>query len=484
MGGVQHDNKGLLPSNLEVEQAVLGSLLSDSGLTYWPQVAGLLAPDHFAEPVHSRIFNAIATLCSAGKPATPLTLKSAFEKDETLQEIGGFVYLSRLMSSAVPLLSLRPHAELLRDLSARRVVIEAATKLIEDAGTVTVDETFRPTLANHVEAMQALFENGSTRKTTATLGEASAAMVERVKRIRNGEVDRNAIKTGIAAIDRLTGGLHRGEYVILGGRPSMGKTALACQLTYNVAERGAGVFYASLEMPVALLTPRLVSCRLWTPGTVSVVDYQRILRGAVNEVEMRWIESAAKEMKSWPYIIDDAPGLSAPELEARVQVAKSKLERSGRSLDLVVVDHLHKMRHPNTPSKVNEYTEISSRLAEMAKRLDCPVVALAQLNRGVESRDDKRPQLADLRESGSIEQDADTVMFVYRPAYYLDRKRCSDASKEADRSAEAHEARNELELIVEKQRSGPIGSINLWCDMAANVVRDPNQSSDEMEIAA
>ena len=148
------------PSNIEAEQAVLGSLLSDSGLTNWPQVSGLLAPDHFAEPIHSRIFNAIATLCSAGKSATPLTLKSAFEKDETLQEIGGFVYLARLMASAVPLLSLRPHAELSRDLAARRVVIQAAHKLITDADTVTIDETFRPTLAAHVEAMQALFDNG------------------------------------------------------------------------------------------------------------------------------------------------------------------------------------------------------------------------------------------------------------------------------------------------------------------------------------
>ena len=146
---------------------------------------------------------------------------------------------------------------------------------------------------------------------------------------------------------------------------------------------------------------------------------------------MRWIELAAKEMKSWPIVIDDAPGLSAPELEARVQVAKSRLERNGKSLDLVIVDHLHKMRHPNTPSKVNEYTEISGRLAEMAKRLDCPVVALAQLNRSVESRDDKRPQLSDLRESGSIEQDADTVLFAYRPAYYLERQRFAGAAAES-----------------------------------------------------
>jgi replicative DNA helicase len=472
------------PTNLEAEQAVLGSLLSDTALIYWPQVSGLLTPDHFSDPLHSRIFNAIATLCLAGKPATPLTLKTAFEHDETLKELGGFVYLARLMASAIPMLSLRPHVELLRDLAARRVVIDAATQLITDADNVTVDETFRPVLANHVEAMQALFDNGATRKTTATLGEALTKMVDQTNRTRNGEVDRNAIKTGIAALDRYTGGLHRGEYIILGGRPSMGKTALACQLAYNIAEAGDGVFYASLEMPVHLLTPRLTSCRLWTPGLPSaVVSYQRIIHGNVSDTEMCWIESAAKEMKSWPIVIDDAPGLSAPELEARVQVAKSKMERNGKSLDLVVVDHLHKMRHPGQTSKVNEFTEISSRLAEMAKRLDCPVLALAQLNRGVESRDDKHPQLSDLRESGSIEQDADVVLFTYRPAYYLERQRVGELQADSNRRAELDAVKNKMELLVEKQRSGPIGPINLWCDMAANVVRDPNQF-DEMEQAA
>ena len=332
--------------------------------------------------------------------------------------------------------------------------------------------------------MQRLFDDSTERKTAYTIGEAASATVERIARIRNGEVDRNAIPTGIAAIDRFTGGLHRNEYIVLSGRPSMGKTALGVQLAYNVAEKGGGAFYASLEMPVASLMPRFLSCRLWTPGTVSNVDYQSILRGDVTDQQMRWIESAAKEMKSWPLTIDDAPGLAAPELEARVQVAKSKLERNGRSLDLVVVDHLHKMRHPGAQSKVSEFTEISSRLAEMAKRLDCPVLALAQLNRGVESRDDKRPQLADLRESGSIEQDADVVLFCFRAAYYLERRRCDDPNDEANRRADLDAVSHRLELNIEKQRSGPIGPLELWCDMAANAVRDPADIGEAMELAA
>ena len=264
----------------------------------------------------------------------------------------------------------------------------------------------------------------------------------------------------------------------------MGKTALAVQLAMNVAGAGGGVFYASLEMPTALLMPRLASAKLWTPGTNNCLHYQTILRGDLNPQEWRFVQSAADEMKAWPFIIDDAPGLNAPELEARAQVAKAKFERGGKSLDLVVVDHLHKMRHAGAQSKVTEYTEISSRLAEMAKRLDCPVLALAQLNRGVESRDDKRPQLADLRESGSIEQDADTVMFVYRPSYYLERERHSNPAKEADRMAQAEKAAGKLELIIEKQRSGPIGTVELWCDVAANVVRDIMGFEPRERIAA
>ena len=174
------------PVNIEVEQGLLGTLLSDTSGMLWPQVSGLLKPDHFQEPLHARIFDAIASLATAGKVASAFTLQNAFAKDETLNELGGTGYLARLVASAAPAISLKSHSELLRDLAARRVAIEAATKLITDADTVTIDETFRPTLAAHVEAMQALFDNGSTRKTTATLGEAASAMVERVHRIRNG----------------------------------------------------------------------------------------------------------------------------------------------------------------------------------------------------------------------------------------------------------------------------------------------------------
>jgi replicative DNA helicase len=177
-------------------------------------------------------------------------------------------------------------------------------------------------------------------------------------------------------------------------------------------------------------------------------------------------------MSDWPIIIEDEPGLTAAEIEARARVIDSKLRAKGKSLDLVIVDHIHKCRHPGSQSKVSEYTEISSRLAEAAKRLDCPVVTLAQLNRAVEGRDDKRPSFADLRESGAIEQDADLVAFLYREAYYLERQRHRSVEAEADRIGDLMRCKHKLELIIAKQRSGPIGTVNLWCDMASNVVSD------------
>ena len=466
------------PANLEVEQALLGALMADSAEHLLPQLSGFKA-EHFSEPVHSRIFDAIHKLNMKGSFTGTLGLKNYLEADSSLNEIGGMTYLAKLVANAGPAISVKSYAALLCDLSSRRQAISSANALAEQASIVSFDDPFRPALAEHIASLQALFDDSTERKTCFSLGEASAEMVECVARIRAGEADRNAIATGLASLDGQTGGLHRGEYIILGGRPSMGKTALAVQLAYNVAQQGGGVFYASLEMPTALLTPRIASCHLWMPSAQNI-QYQQILRGHLSEQQARFVASAAQEMHSWPFVIDDAPGLSAAELEARAMVTKSRFEQSGKSLDLVVVDHLHKMRHSAAQSKVSEYTEISSRLAEMAKRLDCPVLALAQLNRSVESRDDKRPQLSDLRESGSIEQDADTVLFVYRPAYYLGRKRCAEPEAEADRLADLDAVHSKLELIIEKQRSGPIGTVELFCDVATNVVRDP---SDIQQIA-
>jgi replicative DNA helicase len=254
----------------------------------------------------------------------------------------------------------------------------------------------------------------------------------------------------------------------------MGKTALGAQLAANVASRGCGVVYFSLEMPIMILHPRFVASRLWTPGHSSP-SYQSILHGHVNETERRWAADVVAETSKWPLIIDDDAGLSAPEVEARARVYAARLKGMGSNLDLVVVDHLHKMHSPGAQNRVAEYSEVSAGLAEAAKRLDCPLIALAQLSRANESRDDKRPTLSDLRESGGLEQDADTVAFLYRPAYYLDRERPRDANADVNRLRGLSNCSHELEVILAKQRSGPIGTVKLWADMASNVIRDPSE---------
>lgn len=458
--------------NLDAEQAVLGTLMTDKDLTLWAS-ASRLRPEHFAEPLHARIFEAAAALIAKGAPASPLSLQPFLAKNSALRENGGNRYLGQMTASALAPADFRHAVESLWDLAARRAIVDASSTIVAKAKTVTVGESFRPALARHIETLQGLFDRGGGRKTVSTLGEGVKALTGRIERIRRGEPDTNAIPTGIASLDRATGGLHRGEFVILGARPSMGKTALALQVAYNVARAGGGVLYFSLEMPRDLLVPRLASTHLWTPGGACNVPYSRILRGEISDRESEWVARIGPEVSSWPFVIDDAAGLSAVELESRAQVAKARLEREGHGLSMIVVDHLHKMRAPEAKSKVAEYTEISARLAEMAKRLDVPVLCLAQLNRGVEGRDDKRPQLSDLRESGSIEQDADVAMFLYRQSYYLERTRHSDISRESDRLAALGECRNRLDVIIEKQRSGAIGTVELHCDIAHNAVVDP-----------
>lgn len=464
------DNSPLI--NIELEQAILGTLLCDTEIRLWPQIAGKLKPEHFSEPLHSRIFEAGLKLTALGTPATAIALKTYFTKDGTLEEIGGMTYLASLAAQVITAMEFRGALDVLPDLAARRAFVNASQEANEAAQVVAPGESFQSALAKHIDGLQQLFDKGIARASLSTVTDGAEAMVDRVNRMKLGEADPNAIKTGIAAIDRQTGGLHRGEYIILGARPSMGKTAMALQVAYNIARAGGGVLYFSLEMPRDLLIPRLTSTHLWTASGATNLPYSRILRGDLSDMETRWLSSFARETNGWPFLIDDAAGLTPAEMESRAQVAKSRFERNGRDLSVIVVDHLHKMRHPGMQSKVAEYTEISARLAEMAKRLNCPVLTLAQLNRSVEGREDKRPQLSDLRESGSIEQDADVAMFLYRPAYYLERDKHADMGKEADRLQALRECQNRLDVIIEKQRSGAVGTIELHCDVACNAVHD------------
>jgi replicative DNA helicase len=353
----------------------------------------------------------------------------------------------------------------------RRKCMAIGHELSAVAADVRPDQAFCKDVAATISELSSLIsDGGGERKSSATVYQAATEVVDRAERIRSGVPDDNAISTGLCVLDGATGGFHKGESTILAARPGMGKTALGVQIAMNVAKLSRGVAYFSLEMPRASLTVRMVAEKLWTPDRP--IPYVNIARGILSDDELRWARLAAEEMKDWPLIIDDSPGQSPAEIEARARVHAAQFERKGCPLALIILDHLHKIRDHRATSKVHELTEISGAIAEMAKRLNVPVLSLAQLNRSVESREDKHPQLADLRESGAIEQDADLVMFLYRDDYYLARQRCNDPNIEADRMRDLESLQGIAELAIAKQRNGPLANINLWCDLACNVIRD------------
>jgi replicative DNA helicase len=460
----------LSPHSLEIEQAVLGGLMA--GRDAWVSIAGVLQPEHFHEPLHGRIYAALIKMASEGCEPSLLLLKPRMEGDPALREIGGGEYLVGLYTP--PPLVLESHAKLMRELAERRMAIASCTEAIESFRD-TASADFRSSVSRHLECITGVFDGARERQTCFTIADSTSNAVERLNRLRAGEPNPNAISTRIPALDGVTGGLRRGEYIVIGARPSMGKTALAVQLAMNIAEASGGVAYFSLEMPEALLAPRFLSSKLWHPNR-NGPTYQALLKGYVSDLEVGYAADAVEEMKNWPLYIEDEPGLTAAEIEARARVTASKFSAKGRTLDGVIVDHIHKCRHPGAQSKVSELTEISARLAEAAKRLNCPVIALAQLNRGVESREEKRPTLADLRESGAIEQDADVVTFLSREAYYLERQSFSDYDREADRIAQLMRCQNKMELIIAKQRSGPTSTVDLWVNMGCNKVLDPAEA--------
>ena len=459
------------PQNLEVEQSLLGSLMVNNDAV--SLISGILTPDHFSEPLHSRIYSTICKMHGDGISATPLTLNPMFDSDATMAELGGKSYLASLTAHALPI-AMEGHARQIRDLAQRRAVIEACGQVSEQASNPTADGSFIKTISEHISAMSGIIADSQSRKSQYKLSERISAACDIEDRSLSGEVDINSIPTGLTEFDKITGGLRKDNYAILAGRPSIGKTAAGVQIALNAGKAGYGVGYFSLEMPSISLTHRCISSHLYMPE--AKIPYSDMGKGRLNARQVEWMRQASEDTKVVPFVIDDRPGLNAAEVEAQSRVWASDFERDGKNLDLIVVDHLHKMTEPRYDNPVQVFTYVSARLAELSKKLNCSVLCLAQLNRGVEGRDDKRPNLSDLRESGSIEQDADTVIFCYRDSYYLERKEYKDdMSKEDKRLSDLTECRNKFELIIAKNRQGPTQKVEAWCDMSCNVIRDfPN----------
>lgn len=447
-----------LPHNLEAEQGLLGALLVDNRAL--EKVSEYLRPEHFYAPPHQRIYEAIVRLNERGQSATPVTLKTYFEKDNDLAPVGGAQYLADLAASIVTVVNAADYGRNIYELHLRRQLINVGEGMVNDAYDHSIDRDAMNAIEDAEAQLFKLAENGDTRGGFVTLLSSVKVAIEVAERAKNAGGTVSGVTTGLTQVDTLLGGLHNSDLLILAGRPSMGKTALAVNMAFNAALRyaetggkeGAQVGIFSLEMSADQLATRILSEQ-------SGISGDAIRKGNIRQEDFRRFVEASQRMAQVPLHIDDTPALSISAVRTRAR----RLQRQ-KGLGMLVIDYLQLLQgtgsRQSTENRVNEISEITRGLKALAKELHIPVLALSQLSRAVEQRDDKRPQLADLRESGSIEQDADAVMFVYRPEYYLERLKPEDMGSDKYREWEERKARaaGVAECIVAKQRHGPIGT--------------------------
>ncbi|HLF58541.1 MAG TPA: replicative DNA helicase [Alphaproteobacteria bacterium] len=457
------------PHNYEAEQALLGAIIENN--LAFERVSEFLRPEHFAEPIHGRIFEAIGKLVRRGQLADLVTLSNFFESDAGLAEIGGQKYLVRLVGSVVTVINAVDYARTIHDRYLRRQIIGLGQDMVNKAYQHDLDF---PATDQIESAEKSLFDLASTGqyeggfKSFESSLQSAIAMAE-VAYKREGRL--TGVATGLTDLDKLLGGLHRSDLVILAGRPSMGKTALATNIAFHaakqyregrdemgrpVAEDGAVVGFFSLEMSAEQLATRLLAEEAGLPS-------EKIRRGDLKDRDFQRVVEASAELSRIPLFIDDTAALSISAIRTRAR----RLKRQ-HGLGLVVIDYLQLATPtPGTryDSRVLEISEITRGLKALAKELNVPVLALSQLSRAVEQRDDKRPQLADLRESGSIEQDADVVMFIFREEYYIRRREPKEGTDQHLKwRDEMSKVYNLAELIIAKQRHGPIGKVFLHFD--------------------
>jgi len=453
------------PQNIELEQALLGALLIDN------RVAATIhatAAD-FADPLHAEIFTAIEADIAAGKVASPVSLKAMFADHPDIAD-GLTVpqYLGRLAAAATTTINARSYAEGLRELANRRALVSTAAGLDYSARLTSVRIEEAANIA--VQALDDVLAMARPGKHSRC--DFNGAVSDFLDGMMNDDGS-GRITSGSADLDKVTGGWRRQQFGIIAGRPSMGKTALATSLMLRTARAGIGVLYFSLEMPATALAARCLTDLAY--GQQTRIAYSEALSGKLQDREVAILGTVAGSYAKLPLVIDDQRGLTMAEVAARTRAEAQRMQRDGVSLGLVVVDHLGLIKPSGRYSgnKVLETGEVSDALASLAKEQNVAVVALHQLNRGTEGRENKRPTLADLRNSGDLEQDADIVCFAYREAYYLERNKFDAGSQqEMQRQTELDACRNTMEVLIAKNRNGATTTVNLFCDMASNAIRD------------
>jgi len=455
------------PYNLDAEMALLGAILVNNDSI--ERVSAFLDPLHFYDPLHASIFEAMSKLILAGKRVTPVTLQTFFETAEPLGEITVPQYLGRLAANATTIINAHDYGRTIYDLSVRRQLILIGEELVNTAYDSPIDN---PPKVQIEEAEQRLYELADKGKYGKGFDPFSSALVEAIEMANNAyqrDGGLSGIATGLRDLDSKMGGLQSSDLIIIAGRPSMGKSALASNIAFNIAKghkterqpdgtekvvNGAVVGFFSLEMSAEQLATRILAEQAEIPS-------ENIRRGKINEAEFRRLKQASVELHSIPLYIDQTGGITMAQLAARAR----KLKRQ-RNVGLIVVDYLQLITgagRNSSDNRVQEITQITTGLKALAKELAVPIIALSQLSRAVEQREDKRPQLSDLRESGSIEQDADVVMFVFREEYYVQRSEPSVAKPDeyAKWQAEMERVHGVAEVIIGKQRHGPTGTVRL-----------------------
>ena len=451
---IVNDNFKELPNNIEAEQAVIGSILVTNEI--FDDINTIISNVNFYDPMHQKIFNAIESMVYKGLLANPITLKNYFEKEK--DEINIPEYLVKITKFSTSSRQAIEYSKIIYDMFVRRELIKISDQIIDDAKENDLNVSGQNIIENSEKLLYNLAEKGTFSSSLIKFDDAMKQTIEMASAAYKNEGGIVGVPTGLRDLDDKLGGLHQSDLIIIAGRPSMGKTSLATNIAFNAAKniqengRKSSVAFFSLEMSSEQLSTRIISEQ-------ARIGSNDIRRGRISDEQFDQFLETSKNISELPLFIDETPAISIAAMSNRARRIKRLY-----GLDLIVVDYIQLMKGSlnNKDGRVQEISQITQGLKAIAKELGVPVLALSQLSRQVEQRDDHKPQLADLRESGSIEQDADVVMFVYREGYYLQRKEPREATVEhAEWQAKMNEVAHLAEIIIGKQRHGPIGKVTL-----------------------
>jgi replicative DNA helicase len=446
-----------LPCNIEAEQAVIASILVSNDI--YDEITSILDSQKFFDPIHVKLYETIETLISKGLLANPITLKNYFENNEGLKELGGQEYLIKITKFSTSVKQAIDYANIVQEMHVRRELIKISQSVLDEVSTNSDVGTSGETIIQNTEkSLFDLAERGHFNQSFMKFDSALKQTIDMAKSAYQSEEGLVGVPTGLTDLDSRLGGLHKQDLVIIAGRPSMGKTALATNIAFhaakNIEKKGSKstIAFFSLEMSSEQLSTRILSEQ-------SRIRSNDIRRGKVSEKEFEQFIETSKNISELPLYIDETPAITIAAISNRSRRIKRLF-----GLELIVVDYIQLMKSSGKKeyNRVQEISEITQGLKALAKELNVPVLALSQLSRAVEHRDDKKPQLADLRESGSIEQDADIVMFVFRESYYLQNKEPTVGSIEhAEWQTKMNEISHLADIMISKQRHGPTGNVKV-----------------------